>query len=141
MKKHFIRIVTLFSFVFVLSVASTFAQSIKSVKVNIPFEFQAGKKTLPAGDYRIATPPATTSVRTLLLSEINGRANSFLNSSSIVTRDESLESSLVFHRYGDVYFLAEINVGNNKITLHRTRAEKELVARNAVEAESVSVKF
>lgn len=65
MKKYLISIVTLFSFVFVLSVASTFAQSVRSLRVHIPFEFQIDKKTLPAGDYRIATPPAASSVRIL----------------------------------------------------------------------------
>lgn len=141
MKKHLISIAALFSFVLVLSVASTFAQSVRSIRVNIPFDFQIDKKTLPAGDYRIATPPATNSVRTILLSEINGRANSFLNSAIFGTRDESLESSLVFHRYGDLYFLAEINAGSNKIILHRTRAEDKLTARNTIEPEIAAIKF
>lgn len=141
MKKHFISIAALFSFVLVLSVASTFAQSVRSVRVNIPFEFQVGKKTLPAGDYRVAAPPATIGVRTLLLSGINEHVNNFLSISSVGTRDESRASSLVFRRYGDVYFLAEINVGNNKITLRRTGAEDKLIAQKSIDPEIVAVKF
>ena len=141
MKKYLISIATVFSFIFVLSVTSTFAQSVRSIRVNIPFEFQIDKKTFPAGDYRIATPPATTSVRTILLSENNGRVGSFLNGLNSSTRSESQASSLVFHRYGDVYFLAEVNAGNNNIRLRRTRAEEMLIARKAAEPEIVAVKF
>jgi hypothetical protein len=77
-----------------------------TLKVNIPFSFVVGKATMPAGEY---------SVQGLGL---EGNAISIRNSDkgayslTLAIRCESPktpeQSKLVFHRYGDRYFLAQI---------------------------------
>jgi hypothetical protein len=87
----------------VTAVASANGQTQKS-KANIPFAFVVGDKNLPAGDYTLGAITASGDVLRIrgvesqesvmrLTKGANGKAN---------------HAKLVFHRYGERYFLAQV---------------------------------
>ena len=70
MKQIIARTLAAFVLVVVGLAATSPAQSMHTIKVNIPFEFSFGNKTFPAGTYSVSQP-----VRNLLmLSDARGRS-------------------------------------------------------------------
>jgi hypothetical protein len=126
MKKHVFH---LLAALVLLAAGSAYAQlSSKPIKVNIPFDFRAGNITLPAGEYRLDTIYATGS---LVLSGTDSQ-RMLVHFNAAETLVASSSTKLIFHRYGDRYFLHEVWVqGENRgRELPATRLEKE-IASNA----------
>src|SRR5258705_4589212 len=73
----------------------------------IPFDFIVGEQTLPAGLYelrRIGNDPYV-----LCIQNVDDSRNVMIFNTSLLDDGDSIrQSALVFHRYGDIYFLAEI---------------------------------
>jgi hypothetical protein len=77
-----------------------------TMSVNITFEFSAGGKIHPAGDYRVTASSGTTLIG---FSSFDAQvATQVLASRGDEYRRRSDTSRLVFRRYGDRYFLAEM---------------------------------
>jgi hypothetical protein len=97
-------IVTLALFVAV-SAASAHAQSGATMDVSVPFEFHAGRQTLQAGAYRITQ----VSTRVLELRSDDGRTSVLVEAPLAARTAEARGAArLVFRRYGDHYFLAQV---------------------------------
>ena len=87
-----------------LTVAATPAQAQVLMKVDVPFDFSAGYGVLSAGSYEVSR---TSNEAALLLS--SGRRGVELMLPLTIEQRNSFEiPELVFHRYGNEYFLAEI---------------------------------
>jgi hypothetical protein len=97
------------------------------VTADVPFAFVVAGKTLPAGHYIVSHQ--NDSLR------IHDRENQgmFVPTHSSQRPEHENASKLVFHRYGDTYFLSEIWVGGNALgrVLFTTKAEHELAERGA----------
>ncbi len=111
-----------------LAAGLVIAQSMNpAMVVRVPFEFTAGDRTLPAGEYRILREHQSV----VRLEDVSGRGlvNIITNSAEAKVAPE--DGKLVFHGYSGRYFLAEVwRAGSQEgQTLPVTRAEKEL-ARN-----------
>jgi hypothetical protein len=114
-----------------LSMAQT---RVGDVVADIPFPFVVNGQTLPAGHY-IVSRVGDSSLR------IQGSAHQGMfvstNSSQRSASDNSCK--LVFHRYGDSYFLSQVwgagNAGGRELL--RSRAERELAAKAASEETTV----
>ncbi len=77
-----------------------------TMSVNIPFEFSAGGKIHPAGDYRVSASSGTTLIG---FSSFDAQVSTqVLASRGDDNGRRSDPSRLVFRRYGDRYFLAEL---------------------------------
>ena len=99
------RVVTVFSMLLALAVASVQAQAPAKVEVNIPFEFSAGKTTFKPGVYSIKR--GSGNVLTLQNSE--NKSSAILNAPlTLSSRDTKAGERLVFEKVGDQYFLAQI---------------------------------
>jgi hypothetical protein len=99
------RIVALLGIFLGLAVASAHAQAPSKVEVNIPFEFSAGKTTLPAGVYSIKR----MSGNNVTLRSANGKSSVILNAPVTDTSiDPNAVERLVFERYGDQFALSQI---------------------------------
>ena len=113
--------------VVLLAVGSVYAQMGNSyVKAKIPFDFTVGNTTLPAGEYRIS---AMNSLGTLSVVG-QGSAMSLIGSHAVLANDPSATTKLVFHQYGDRYFLYRIWVEGEERgrELGQTRLEQELAS-------------
>ena len=91
-----------------------------AVMANIPFSFQIGSYSLPAGTYRIRMQGND-------LLSIKGEAGAAV---MLVMRDSanrpSRDSAIVFHHYGNQYFLREVRTEGEQGFLwsYETKAER-----------------
>ena len=87
-----------------LTATAANAQSRSRLHVNVPFEFTIGDKNLPAGEYNVSS--LFNSGDTIVVS--NGENAAARLSTNMISPDAQEKSKLVFHRYGERYFLAEV---------------------------------
>ena len=108
------------------------AQSLQyKLTANIPFDFTVTDKKLPAGKYSISRAQQFNGDLVIQIVSENGRENAYRLTIPVVTRDPAKEGLLVFHQYGDEYFLFEIwpAGGQTGRALPRSRTERELERR------------
>jgi hypothetical protein len=111
------------------------AQSLP-IHVRIPFPFIAADRTVQAGDYTLL--PASTSPGFMLLKGDEGEQGLFLSTFPLDSRPaaELNVVKVVFHRYGDRYFLSEVWTDVNKLGVWKSKQEKrELKAANVAPVE------
>lgn len=77
-----------------------------SVIADIPFDFVVGGRTLPAGKYSVRA--ATSDGEGLKISNLNGKISVMRLSNSVTETSAKRNARMVFRRYGQQYFLAEI---------------------------------
>ena len=99
------RLVAILGILLGFAVAAVNAQAPSKVEVNIPFEFSAGKTTLPAGVYSIKR----LSGNNVTLRSKDGHASVILNAPVTDSScDPNAVERLVFERYGDQFALSQI---------------------------------
>lgn len=138
MKKH--SLIPLLAMVVVLAVGTAYAQlGAGAVKANIPFGFTVGTKAFPAGEYTVRNS-GTAGV--LLISGEDSSHRGLISTIGVDANKGSSQTKLVFHRYGDQYFLSQIWVRGESSgrELPRTRAEKELMAQAASDSVTILAK-
>lgn len=107
--KYITRVTLLSALLVVASAASAQAQSLSNrARFNVPFDFSFGDRKLPAGLYSIGRALQSADDITLSIADRNGRSKGFQLSNAVVTREAMTRATLVFHRYGDEYFLAQV---------------------------------
>jgi hypothetical protein len=96
------------------------------VLVNVPFSFLVGNHPMPPGRY-LVTKPARGFLR---LCDTNDAHNQLITAVNGVQSRVPQTPKLVFHRYGNSYFLAEVWNGNSNIgrQLPKSKGEQEIAA-------------
>jgi len=107
------------------------AQTRKIVGTEVPFEFIANGKTMPAAFYTITVNGNS------LLSISSGKSFVFAGSNETVLSQPAVRTVLVFHRYGAHYFLSGIRCeGEGRgYELPAGKTEMEMQSKNATEGE------
>jgi hypothetical protein len=108
--------------------AGAFAQSRQ--QATIPFDFTVGQRLMPAGTYVIAhIGPSVVSVRGWKGKELVS-AITLLTATSDVRKNPN---KLIFHKYGDQYFLSEIrgNMGESSGKLGTSALEQRFQREQA----------
>ncbi len=117
------------------AVASARAQNSRIIAAaDVPFSFIVGDKQLPAGKYVVV--PTTSGADALLISSRDAQAAAIRLSSGLERGSGQTTSKLVFHRYGQRYFLAEVwggdRNGRQLMKCKQERAiERELAAMSS----------
>jgi len=105
------------------------AQSLQyKLTVDIPFDFQVANQKLPAGKYSVGRAQETSGDTVLQIRSIDGQSTTNRFSIPIVTFNLKNRGELIFHRYGDQYFLSEVwpaGGGTGRAFL-KTRTERDL---------------
>jgi hypothetical protein len=112
-----------------LAMAGTSFAQTEGVQANVPFDFTVGNKLLPAGTYQIQSKSGVViSIR-----------NHDKPIAMLTTVDQDGASSkdggkLIFHKYGDQYFLSEIlcNSADLNVAVHPSKAEKRVRLQQAM---------
>jgi hypothetical protein len=107
---------------------TSFAQS-KMVRVNVPFDFTVGNQLLPAGTYTIKTESEG-----LIAIKNHDKPIAVL---TLVDRDGAKSPNggkLLFHKYGDQYFLSEIlcSWADMDVSVRPSKAEKRVRLQQAM---------
>ena len=104
---------------------------------NIPFDFNVQNATLPAGNYSLAQLNETSGVLKIMNTDSN-KAITVLMLPSNHKRPET--GKIVFHVYGDRYFLSEIRTPSGRQGYVKpSRTERELQASNGVQMASLAI--
>jgi hypothetical protein len=92
-----------------MMVGSAQAQSLADpIKVNIPFGFQVADTKLPAGEYYVRRLPHSSSDSVLMIRNVQDGQTAVRLTSAVQTLSPKDKGTLVFHRYGDQYFLFQV---------------------------------
>jgi hypothetical protein len=86
------------------SAVAAFAQNPQAVMADVPFDFSVAGATMPAGHYVIDAKGATT----ITLHAVDNGKNAIATTTSARTLDPQKDARLVFHRYGNQYFLHQV---------------------------------
>jgi hypothetical protein len=117
----------------VLAVAQL--QDTNEIVAQVPFKFMVGGKMLPAGECVIDR--ASPDGKTIAIRNWSASANLFSSVSPVESKNVNQRYALVFHQYGDRYFLTGLELRGSR-TIYRlpeTRAEAEMRAQNVPESE------
>ena len=105
------------------------AQSLQyRLTVDIPFEFSVTDQKLPAGKYEVSRAHEASGDTVLQIRSTDGNAIATRFSIPVVTFKTKNRGELIFHRYGDQYFLSEVwpaGGGTGRAFL-KTRTERDL---------------
>jgi hypothetical protein len=100
---------------------------------NIPFAFNVGNKNLPAGKYTITIVNPASDRKILKIRSTNGRASAMIQTNS-VTGNVSDNAKLVFQRYGDRYFFAQVQVAGDSTSFAAVKSSAQRAQKAAVAA-------
>ena len=109
MRKAYLRIFLAFGLFAILAAAAPArAQSVYEQTASIPFSFNVGDKSFPAGDYKLRQLNPASDRVALEIKSADGRAGK-VTLTSFVRKGKATEGArLVFTRYDEQYFLTEV---------------------------------
>jgi hypothetical protein len=120
MRKQILSVVVTLSVIATLSIA-VFAGLTRSLKVNVPFDFTVNGKTLPAGQYTIEQGTVTNAL--VIRNWETKQAAGVIVRKLEVSADS--KPQLIFRRYGNQYFLAQVIGEASGSELPKSNAERE----------------
>ncbi len=127
--KRVTMLMVLLTIALVTAVATANGQSQHRVNASVPFEFIVGEKTLAAANYRIETVGVALAIQ-------NADAkDSVIRLANMIAPKERKSARLVFHRYGNTYFLSEVweggETGRRLVESRQERALRREMSRMA----------
>lgn len=134
MKRH-VRTAIAIMFIYGVLAVGAEAQSVSSqtIRANVPFAFNVGQKSLPAGVYTVSILNPASDRKALQIRSEDGRVSAIIQTVGV---DGSLgdnakladNAKLVFRRYGDRYFFAQAQLAGDSTSLatSRTRVERSV---------------
>lgn len=145
MKKQLFGTLAVLSLLFALTVVSAGAQSKSRITAHVPFAFQVGDKTLPAGDYSIKR----LSQNALLVESADGQWSAVTQAPRSVEVGPNAKPSterLVFRQYGEQRFLAQVwmtrdNTGRELYMsgAERNAAKQLKLAQNGAKPQTITI--
>jgi hypothetical protein len=113
-----------------LIAAAVCAGATRPVAVEVPFDFYLADEAMPAGKYMIE--PMVTDGRVLLVANRNRVQHRAYVTTVPAEQNAGGRLEVVFHKYGDTYFLAKVRHGGiaAERALAKSKKEREM-ARSA----------
>jgi hypothetical protein len=138
-------ILKLFTVLAVLLLTTAATVHAQTEVINIPFNFNVGNKTLPAGEYA-ARRNRTDSDAIWLLQSKDSHLTALFITTAVQASKTQNRTKLIFNKYGSQHFLSQIWItGNNsgrELVMQRQERElrKTVVARQLVLSIGVAAK-
>ena len=132
-------LVAIIALAFVTALVSSAQSRSRQLTADIPFDFVVGERTLAAGNYAVGTA-STASSEAVVIRSSDGRQKAMRLTKSVSDNAAARRARLVFHRYGNTYFLTQVwaagaSEGREMLKTRQERSESEL-AKNAAGTES-----
>jgi hypothetical protein len=135
MKKEILKGFTMLALILALALVTavaTNAQSSNKTVADIPFEFSVGDQAMPSGRYAART--ANTQGNVLMI-QSNDAKNAVVQFTNSIEPDKNkTHARLVFHRYGERYFLAEVWSGSDATGRQLLKSRQERSAERELAA-------
>ncbi len=132
MKRYLTLIITILMF---LAVATVTAEAqvfgAQRMRARIPFSFDVGQKTLPAGEYTITVLNPNSDRKVLQIRSANGKLSALIHTTGVNTGTAD-DTKLVFNRYGDRYFFSQAQMVGESTTLAAVKSRAERTKELAV---------
>lgn len=129
MKKNMTIAVMVVSLVFA-SLVFVNATASNVLRVNVPFTFQVGKTTMPAGTYVVEiqrTSSASALGTMVVIRTLDGKTRQLFGSQP--ANASSNRASLTFNKYADTYFLSSVDSFDLGCKLYKSPSEKEMASK------------
>lgn len=132
--KHVKKAIALSGLLVLLTFSAALGQSDRQTIIHIPFNFTAGEKEFPAGKY-VFERIWKNSDSVWVVRRKDNVGNAVLLTRPVRANETQQDARLVFHQYGDLYFLSEIwtagdatgrelQISNREKTLDKALADK-----------------
>ena len=126
--KKFIQLAVLLCVVTAFAAVSAFAVEYKRVDAKIPFGFTVGQKSYPAGDYVLSIIKISSGTSQVTLEDAEGNALETVFAATTGTVVRSGQAArIVFNRYDDRVFLAQINTTEYALAIPASKVERQIV--------------
>ena len=123
MKRTMMKLTAALALAVTFGIATAYAQTNANLRADVPFNFMVGKTAIPSGDCGV------------VLSSEAARVACGEEQAAIVglpaMADAAGQPKLVFHKYGNQYFLAEVWTASKGLILAESPAEREMRASAA----------
>jgi hypothetical protein len=103
----------------------------KQMRARIPFAFNVGKTSLPAGEYTVTVLNPSSDRRVLQMRSTDGRLSALIHT-TVITSNNVDDAKLVFNRYGNTYFFAQARMAGDSTTLAAVKTSAERLQEQAV---------
>jgi hypothetical protein len=125
MKRYLTLTIAILMFMAVATITADAQVSGSKMSASIPFAFNVGNKTLPAGEYTVRVVNPSSDQRVLQIRSKDGRVSAVIQTIG-ATSNNADDAKLVFHRYGDTYFFAQAQMAGDATMLAavKTRAQR-----------------
>jgi hypothetical protein len=131
---------TLVTICLLFTAATLLAQTTVSQRlmtVNAPFAFAVEDHSLPAGEYLVLT---VTPERSIRITSIDGKHSAIVNTLPNYAQTPSANSRLVFRKYRDEYFLAQVWTGGQNVARNPISSKRAMeIASSGGTPETLSV--
>jgi hypothetical protein len=134
LKEYRLRILLAFGLLLGMA-AGAHAQSL--VVAEVPFDFIVSGIKMPAGTYSVDRVFADNP-DTLVIHSADRKFSAFATAAAGGDAQSSANPKIVFHRYGDEYFLTEVRTSARAYPLGISRAEKTLAKTRGLDNVSIS---
>jgi hypothetical protein len=115
-----------------VAVGSANAQSSRKLTADVPFDFSIGDKTFAAGAYEVKAMTADRAAMVIRNEKTQQSITRLTN--TIQTIGKSTQARLVFHKYGNSYFLAEVWSGGDYAGRQLLESKRERALRHEMRA-------
>ena len=132
MKRHLTITIALMIFMAVVTITAE-AQSSGSqlMRARIPFAFNVGKTNLPAGEYTVTVVNPSSDRKILQIRSKDGRSSALIQANGMTSVNTD-DAKLVFNRYDDTYFFAQVRMAGESTTLAAVKTSAERNKEHAV---------
>jgi hypothetical protein len=135
MKKQAYAIAIMIMLMTGVGISTAQAQSIggNQLIATVPFAFNVGNKTLPAGEYAVKWANPASDLKVLQLRSTDGITNVMVSTNSVIGKMQE-NAKLIFNRYGDRYFFAQAWLPADAVGLQAPRSKHERAVAKEVAA-------
>ena len=138
MKKQFLGLIAIIGFLTFL-MADVSAQTGKSARVNVKFDFQVGEKTYPAGEYIVESISSANDNLLQVRSAAKGKRQLII--ANILNTGKIEQPKLVFQKNGKEVFLSQIFLTNSKWGFALKPSAKQAKYSASAETETLEVRL
>ena len=134
--KGFTMLLLIVALAFVSAVVSANGQSGRVLVADIPFDFAVGDKALPSGAYTVKA--ITAGNEALMIRNKDSQSAAMRLTNQINAPKLPAQAKLVFHRYGERYFLSEVWTGEDNTGRQLTKSRQERAIERELASTSVA---